>query len=134
MAGGGYTVGVRPESGSTESADAAAVLRLERLRELRAPRMRAVRLDATVVVQVERLRKLRRRLGGAGAAWAACCPEELLERTMPIALQGGVLKVTTTDASVRYRVDRWLRGGGLEELGRASAAPVRRVRLEIRPG
>ncbi len=117
---------------ATRSEDRAAAAVIDRLRRTRARRDVGVRLDAVLAFQDEAIKKLRRRLGSAGAAWSACCPADLAERTCPSGLKAGVLRVGVNDASTRYRVDRWLRSGGLDELQRASAAPLRRVWLEIR--
>ena len=111
--------------------DLATATVIDRLRRHRARRTPGVRLDAALAQQNETLKKLRRRLGSAGSAWAGLCPGELAERTSPIGLRAGVLRVAVSDASTRYRVDRWLRSGGLASLQRASAAPLRRVKLEI---
>jgi len=111
--------------------DLATAAVIDRLRRDRSRRPVGVRLDAALAQQNETLKKLRRRLGSAGSAWAGACPEEFSGRTRPIGLRAGVLRVAVSDASTRYRVDRWLRAGGLVELQRASAAPLRRVKLEI---
>jgi len=116
----------------TRSEDRAAAAVIDRLRRTRARREVGVRLDAALAFQDEAIKKLRRRLGSAGAAWSACCPPELADRTRPSGLKSGVLRVGVSDAATRYRVDRWLRSGGLVELQRASGAPLRRVWLEIR--
>lgn len=104
---------------------------IQRLRRHRARPERATALGGLLASEAETLGRLRKRLGGAGRAWAACCPESLAGLTTPVGLSGGVLRVAARDASARYRVDRWLRGGGLSALRRASSAPISRVRVEI---
>lgn len=110
--------------------DRAAAAVIERLRETRRRREPGVRLDEALAAQTQRLRTMKRRLGSAGSAWSSCCPPEFAQTTTPRALRSGVLTVAVDDASVRYRVDRWLRAGGLEALQRACPASLRRVRLE----
>lgn len=104
---------------------------IQRLRRHRARPERATALAGLLASEAESLGRLRKRLGGAGRAWSACCPEALAGLTAPVGLSGGVLRVAARDASARYRVDRWLRGGGLSDLRRASSAPISRVRVEI---
>lgn len=111
--------------------DLAAAAYLARLRDYRRRRDPATPLGAAVTQEVEALRRLQRRLGDAGRAWGVCSPEPFSDKAVPVGFHGGVLTVACSDASVRHRVDRWLRSGGLAELQRASRAPLRRVRVTI---
>ena len=45
---------------------------------------------------------------------------------------GGVVKVGVPNSAARYRMDRWLRGGGEALLRRQAKAPVTKVRVVTR--
>jgi len=120
-----------PHTSTTAETDAAPLAMITRLRTHRVWPSRTVSLTETVALERAAIRRLRRRLGSAGAAWSRACPEALRGRTVPGAYRGGVLTVLVPDASTRYRVDRWLRSGGLRALQGASGSPLHRVQLTI---
>lgn len=110
-------------------------VRLERLRANRA-RARDATITAAVGELQRELRRARRRSGAVdhlAEAWREIVPPTLWGRCEPSGLARGVLTVLCEDGGARYELDRWLRGGGREELVRACGASVRRVRLTLRP-
>jgi hypothetical protein len=62
-------------------------------------------------------------------AWREVLPASLLGRAASVSLTRGVLTVRASDASARWEVDRWLRGGGERELARAARVVIRRVKF-----
>lgn len=72
-----------------------------------------------------------RRLGNAGDAWAATCPEQLLGRTRIVGLSRGSLTVAVPDAATRFELDRALRSGAERALIGMCSAPVRKVRVVV---
>lgn len=111
-----------------------ALSRLMKLRELRVRRDDAARIDGPLAKMAAELVRVEKKLGGAGAAWAAVCPAALATRATPASLSRGTLSVEVADAAARYEIDRWLRGGGERALVEASATPIRRVRLVLGRG
>lgn len=108
-----------------------AIARLTRLRELRVREDGAARIDAALARTADELARVEKKLGGAGAAWARVCPAALAMRATPTSLSRGMLLVEVPDASARFEIDRWLRGGGEAALVAASATPIRKVRLVL---
>lgn len=117
------------ESASAESVSAAA--RIEKLRRLRVFEPR----DRTINAGLERARKQiteqKRKVGAAGAAWDAAVPDAIKDRCRLESFTRGVLKVTAQDAATNASLDRWLRGGGLDELAALTRAPLHRVSAKI---
>jgi len=69
--------------------------------------------------------------GRAEAAWASILPTDLADASRVLGLSRGVLTVRARDASVRYRIDRWLRSGGERRVREAARAPITRVRVTL---
>ncbi|MEL7474422.1 MAG: hypothetical protein AAGK04_13975 [Planctomycetota bacterium] len=98
---------------------------IERLRGLRATRERARPIGLEAEAMRVALEQDRRRLGAAASAWAEAAGAalgDLAHQTRPIRVSRGVLWVEAANASVRYRVSAWLRGGGATEVVRRSGA------------
>ena len=86
---------------------------------------------AGVVEQMRKdLEKQVKRAEGIGRVWETVAPADLaavarVDRLTP----SGTLSLTVADAGARYRLDVWLRSGGLAALQRASTAPIRRIKI-----
>jgi hypothetical protein len=103
-----------------------------RLGRVRAGRVKPA-WGAVVGGEVERARKeLERRVRGSMAvteAWRALAPADLVDHAWPTGIARGTLRIEVENAAFRYRLDRWLRGGGQGALLARCPASVRRVRL-----
>lgn len=65
-----------------------------------------------------------RQSGRAVAAWEAAAPEALRKACVASG-SGGVLTLRATSASIRFQLDRWLKGGGTSALRSGGVASVR---------
>lgn len=66
-------------------------------------------------------------------AWCAYVPPELQAACKPDGLVSGVLTVLVPDDGYRFELDRELRMGLLNRLIGGSKAPLRRVKILVRP-
>lgn len=82
----------------------------------------------------KQLQRQRDRQAWAVEAFLERCPRELADRVAAISLRGGTLTIAPRDAASRYELDRWLRGGGEQEVVTASRGPLQRVRLTAAAG
>ncbi len=55
----------------------------------------------------------------------------LAGRTSLVGLRGGILEVRVDSSSVRFELDRLLRGGALEELRRRHRGSLLRIKIRI---
>jgi hypothetical protein len=112
-----------------------AAARDAELERLRAWRLRERDRSAGALFRAlgENLRRRERQGGAAGGAWEAACPPALLPSTRVEGLRAGVLTVLVDDAPSRYALERALRTGLEDAVIRASAAPIRRVRVRLAP-
>ncbi|MFG0275966.1 MAG: hypothetical protein ACF8QF_13020 [Phycisphaerales bacterium] len=112
-----------------------AAARDAELTRLRAWRVRGRNASAGALFRAlgENLRRRERQGGAAGGAGGSASPPELLPRTRVEGLRAGVLTVLVDDAATRFALDRALRSGLENAVIRASAAPIRRVRLRLAP-
>jgi len=104
---------------------------LVRLRgfRVRAERGRGISEDcAGVMRSLERVSKDQSAVGGA---WETTAPDELRELGWVIGLKGGRLELGVENAGARHRVDRWLRGGGLELMREIGKVRIKSVVLRI---
>ncbi len=86
--------------------------KIERLRQWRNPVAPDLSMTGEFHKFAQDARRQAKQLGGAGDAWLAVCPPDLLARTQLGTMSRGVLTVKTTDAGVKFQVDRWLREQG----------------------
>lgn len=101
---------------------------LDRLRGHRNRPDRASDLSGAIVIGKGIARRARA-VGAVAGAWEVCVPDELREQSELLSFTGGVVKVGVPNSAARYRMDRWLRGGGEALLRRQAKAPVTRVRV-----
>lgn len=104
---------------------------LARLRgfRVRAERGRGISEDcAGVMRSLERVSKDQSSVGGA---WETTAPDDLRELGWVIGLKGGRLELGVENAGARHRVDRWLRGGGLELMREIGKVRIKSVVLRI---
>jgi hypothetical protein len=101
-----------------------------------------VREDRTAITQevareIKALSAAHGAVGGLDRAWEGLAPGALAQTCTPISLSpGGVLTIAAQDASARFALERWLKGGGEALVRQACAKSLRRiaVRLRARPG
>ena len=75
-----------------------------------------------------------KQLGKVVPHWERLVPAALLPHTRLDGLSRGVLRVTVSDASKHYELDRLLRGGLTRELQQAAGgANLRRVKVQVGP-
>ena len=86
-------------------------------------------IEREVLSQAADLKKLEKRSASIGEAWGLVVPEVLAGKTTIDRLSRGVLTVRVADAPARYELDRFLRGGGLEELRRTARVSITRVKI-----
>ena len=107
---------------------------IERLRSREAARHAGSHAGDAFVALGRTLARDARRAGGAGDAWIAVCPEDFADRTGVVSLSRGTLTIGVADHATLYRLDRALRGGLERQVIAAASAPIRRVKLVVRPG
>lgn len=99
------------------------------LRKSRLWAERDLSISREIAAVADETRRAAKSALGVGATWAMVCPSELVAHTKVESLQRSLLTVAVDDASARYLLDRWLRGGGEAEVVRASGPAVRKVKL-----
>lgn len=109
-------------------AEAAA---LERLRGSRVRADRGRGLGADVAAMVKGIKKISAQAQRATDAWAAAAPDAVMPTTRVADLKSGTLVVEVRSAADRHAADRWLRGGGLDDLRAIAKAPITRVRFVL---
>lgn len=72
-----------------------------------------------------------RSTAGIVDAWRAVVPDELADRTVVGGFRRSVLTIETPDATTRYLVQRWLRGGGQHMLAGCAPGTIRKVIVKI---
>ncbi len=82
------------------------------------------------------LKRVSRDQSAAAEAWATGAPDDLQALGWVSGLKGGKLEIGVENAGARHRVDRWLRGGGLEMIRELGKVRIKSVVLRIgeRPG
>ncbi len=101
---------------------------LDRLRGNRNRPDRARDLGGAIAIG-QGIARRARAVGAVAHAWETCVPEDLRRQSELISFAGGIVKVGVANGAARYKMDRWLRGGGETALRREAKAPVTRVRL-----
>jgi len=119
-------------SGDAHTRDEVLAASLERLRGHRNRADRAAGLGAETGAAAKAVKSRARVVGGVAAAWGVCVPDELRGACELVGCTNGVVTVRAADAAARYRLDRWLRGGGERVLRETAEAAVKRVRVVTR--
>jgi hypothetical protein len=104
---------------------------LDRLRSMRVRPDRARDLHDDVSMHMKSIRKVSRAESAIAQAWEAAAPDAIASRCTLIGMKAGRVEIGVPDAPTRYQTDRWLRGGGLNELSALAKIPIRGVRLQI---
>lgn len=102
---------------------------LDRIVAARAPRPRDLSIGQHVRGLADSIRAADVGIEAAARAWTKVVPESLAGGCRLETLSRGVLRVSVTDSSVRFELDRFLRAGGESRLIAASSAPIRAVKL-----
>ena len=119
----------RTQAAAGEAVDARA---LEQLRGHRVRTRGEIDLGGIAGAIADRARKRAREVGAVAQAWEVCVPEELRRDCELLSHTRGVVGVRASSSAARFRLDRWLRGGGEALLRREAKAPVTRVRIVTR--
>lgn len=104
---------------------------VQRLREARVRGPRDSSLAPDMDRAMREAAQLRRATSGCAEAWSKVVPPALLQRTALEGVSKGVLTVRVPDASTRFELDRWLRGGGHKVLAGACRVGLSRVKVVI---
>ncbi|MEZ6242436.1 MAG: DciA family protein [Phycisphaerales bacterium] len=112
--------------------DRALAASLDRLRGHRNRPDRASDLAGEMASAAKQVKSRARAVGGIAAAWEVCVPDDLRGACELVSCTNGVVTVRALDATARYRLDRWLRGGGERTLRETAQAAVKRVRVVTR--
>ncbi len=64
-------------------------------------------------------------------AWNTVVPDHLGEQAQAVGMDRGKLIVTIPSAAMRYKVENWLRSGGLRGLQSLARVPIRSVQMKI---
>ncbi len=106
---------------------AARRLELLRSRRTRTAPDRSIQNPVTAIAL--QLQQAKRDAGPMAQLWNELIPQELARHTR-LRLDKGTLRVSVTDSSCRFALDRLLRAGIQDQLIRKSPVPIRSVRLE----
>ncbi len=101
---------------------------LDRLRGRRNRPDRTADLGGAIAMG-QGIAKRARAVGAVAHAWETCVPEDLRRQSELLSFAGGIVRVGVASGAARYKMDRWLKGGGETALRREARAPVTRVRL-----
>ena len=109
-------------------------VRAESLDRLRGHRNRPERAGdlSGAIAMGKGIAKRARAVGAVAGAWEVCVPDELRGQSELLSFSGGVVKVGVVNSAARFKMDRWLRGGGEAMLRRQAKAPVTKVRVVTR--
>lgn len=102
--------------------------RLDRLRASRGITSKDTTITAEMGELLKHVKAQARSLGDTGAAWRAAVPESLGAQCELRHVKRGVLTVAPPNASVKFKLDAWLRAGGEQELIKV-ARSVTKVKL-----
>lgn len=122
--------------GPRDGSPAASAAGLQRLRDNRVTPSRDVSMLPALDHELRRVRQIERSAVGTANAWDsllanAGLPGEMAARLRVVSFRAGVLTVRAADASTKYAMDRFLRGGGEAALARLTPTTLRRVKLVL---
>jgi hypothetical protein len=100
---------------------------LKHLRQWRTRPDRDISIAGTLRDAAANAESLRRKSKGAGESWDNLVPPRIRQRCQVLLVRAGVMTVKVRDAAARFEIDRWLRGGGEQELLRR--AGIKRVKV-----
>lgn len=116
------------DDGGDEVVRADPLARLRGFR-VRGDRGRGVQEDCEIFLRS--LKRVSRDQSAIIAAWETAAPDDLRELGWILELKGGRLEIGVENAGARHRVDRWLRGGGLELIRELEKVRIKSVVLRI---
>jgi hypothetical protein len=100
---------------------------LKHLRQWRTRPDRDISITAALRDTAAKAEDLRRKSKGAGESWESLVPARVRGRCHVVLVRAGVMTVKARDAAARFEIDRWLRGGGEQEL--LKRAGIKRVKV-----
>ncbi|MCU0688182.1 MAG: DUF721 domain-containing protein [Phycisphaerales bacterium] len=103
---------------------------LDNLRRWRAGPGKDLTIGGEMGSLIKQVRAQVRGLSDAADVWRTVVPQDLGSECRLISVKRGVLAVVAPNASVRYRLDSWLRAGGEKALASASRG-VTKVKLTV---
>ncbi|MFN7374897.1 MAG: DciA family protein [bacterium] len=101
---------------------------LDRLRATRGIVYKDVTIKEEMGMLLTHIKQQARALGDAGEAWGKVVPAEIGSQCELRHIKRGVLTVCAPNASVKFKLDAWLRAGGEQTVGQA-ARSVTKVRV-----
>ena len=108
-----------------------AAAALDQLRSFRARQQREVALGEVVGEEHARLKAAHKHLATIIDAWRCVVPDELLKQTKVRSFSRGKLIIAGADASVKFRLENWLRGGGRSMLAGCAKTTIRDIVIKV---
>ena len=102
---------------------------LNRLRQWRVRGARFKTAGPSIDAILRRARRAERECGGFAQAWTRCVSPALQKQSRIVSFRGGIATVAARSASVRWALDRQLRGGLLVRLREACPNAITAVRV-----
>jgi hypothetical protein len=109
---------------------ASALSRIEALRKFRAVPLRNVSITGEVDALLRDAKKVAKAVKAVDESWRVALPSEIASRVRPEKLSRGVLTLIASDAAVKYKIEMWLREGGLQSV-QALTKTVKRVVVKL---
>lgn len=112
------------------SARNSSLARIETLRRLRAVTPRNVSIVGEVDALLRDAKKVAKAVKAVDESWRPALPADIGPRVRAEKLSRGTLTLVATDAAVKYKLEMWLREGGLESV-QALAGSIKRVTVTL---
>jgi hypothetical protein len=107
-----------------------AIARIDALRRFRAVKPRDVSIGGEVDALLRDAKRVANSVKAVDEAWRVALPAEMASRVHAEKLSRGVLTLIASDAAVKYKIEMWLREGGLLSV-QAAAKSVKRVTVRL---
>jgi hypothetical protein len=117
-------------AGRNPSGRNSAVARIEALRRFRAVSPRNVSIEGEVDALLRDAKKVAKAIKAVDESWRVALPADIAPRVRAEKLSRGTLTLVATDAAVKYKLERWLREGGLQSV-QAIAKSVKRITVNL---
>lgn len=117
-------------AGSNSSGRNSGVARIEALRRFRAVTPRNVSIEGEVDALLRDAKKVAKAIKAVDESWRVALPGDIAPRVRAEKLARGTLTLIASDAAVKYKLEMWLREGGLQSV-QAVAKGVKRVAVRL---
>jgi hypothetical protein len=108
-----------------------AAVEIDQLRTFRVRAQRSQLAGDEAAKLIGALKSASKSWGGVQGALDRVLPAELAGKCSIESCKGGQVKLRVRDHASRYRADRWLRSGGLQQLREAAGVAVQRVTIVV---